>query len=141
MCNPSPARILSNVKRITKFIESKIKSKPVLSVALLDQINIYPTSQKVLAACTLPSQSITAKMKHLSRQTLQPGAGLDDDCILSEFHPYCPECDQTYKREEVLKFIEHCKVMHGWYRGEGCEFTTTLYEEMQESNYTWIGAV
>ena len=88
----------------------KIKSKPVLSVAILDQINIYPTSQKVLTACTLPSQSITAKMKHLSRQTLQPGAGLDDDCILSEFHPYCPECDQTYKREEVLKFIEHCKV-------------------------------
>ena len=69
----------------------KIKSKPVLSVAILDQINIYQTSQKVLTACTLPSQSMTAKMKHLSRQTLQPGAGLDEDCIMSEFHPYCPE--------------------------------------------------
>ena len=143
MCNPSPGRILRNVKRITKFIERKRKSKPVLCVTILDQIDIYPTSQKVLTACNLPNLSIEAKRKHLSRRTFQqinilPGAGFDDDIIMSKLRPYCPECDKTYKREEVLLFRDHCRVMHdwlwceNWYRGKGCEFATTLYEEMQE---------
>ena len=118
MCHPSPAKILRNVKRITKFIESKKKSQPVLSVLILD----HPTSQEALTTCILPSLSILPVV----------------DIIRSEFRPYCPECDKTYKREQVMTFREHCRVMHdwlwceNWHRGEGCEFATTSYDELQE---------
>ena len=134
MCYSSPARILRNIKRITKFIERKSIIKPVLSVTILDQINLYPTSHKVIMA---------AKSKPISCQTFQqidilPGADCDGSLIRSESHPYCPECDKTYKRERVLIFREHCTVFHdwlwceNWYIEDGCEFATTMYEELQE---------
>ena len=143
MYSPSPARILRNVMRMTKFIEKKSILNPVLSVTILDQIDIIPTSQKVLTVYTLPSISITAKSKALSCHKFKPidifpGPGCDDSLIRSEFPPYCPECDETYKREQVLIFREHCEVTHdwlwcdNWFRGDGCEFATTIYEELQE---------
>ena len=148
MCNPSPARVLRNVKRMTKFIERKMKSEPVLSVVILPQTNIYPTPQKVLT--NIPSRSIAAKRKLLSCQTLQqinilPDAISDDNLIMSEFCPYCPECDVTYKREQVLEFREHCRKMHdwlwceNWYRGDGCEYATISYQELQyrTDGFSW----
>ena len=124
---------------MTKFIERKNKPQPVLSVLTLG----LPVSQKVLSPCNLPSLSIEAKMKALSRRTfpqinILPGAGFENNLIRSEFPPYCPECDQTYKREQVMTFREHCRVMHdwlwceNWHRGEGCELATTSYDELQE---------
>ena len=134
MCHSSPARILRNIKRITKFIERKSIFKPVLSVTILDQINIYPTSQNVLTA----AKSISLSCQTIEQIDILPGADCDGSLIRSEFYPYCPECDKTYKREQVMLFREHCRVIHdwlwckNWYRGDGCEFASTMYEELQE---------
>ena len=110
MCHSSPARILRNIKRITKFIERKSIFKPVLSVTILDQINIYPTSQNVLTA----AKSISLSCQTIEQIDILPGADCDGSLIRSEFYPYCPECDKTYKREQVMLFREHCRVIHDW---------------------------
>ena len=106
MCNPSPARIFRSVKRMTKFNERKMKQKQVLSTVILEETNIYPTSPKVLSTCILPSLSIPAKKKHLSRRTFQPidimpGASCDDNLLFTSYldgssHTTIFACDFCY---------------------------------------------
>ena len=61
----------------------------------------------------------------------------EEKIVRSALRPYCPECDHLFKREQVLYFREHCRVMHdwlwcsNWYKGDGCEFATTCKEELE----------
>ena len=51
MCNPSPARVLRNVKRITKFLERKSTSQ---------------STQQILTTCSQPGISIESKSQPLA---------------------------------------------------------------------------
>jgi hypothetical protein len=77
MCNPSPAKVIRNVKRITKFLERKYSMKPILSmlkeptlspqirpiaslsIDVLPVVNI-PKPLKTFVVCKLQQISITA---------------------------------------------------------------------------------
>ena len=69
---------------------------------------------------------------------------LEDVCLLMNCQFWGLDALQPFILAEILigsGICYNCKVMHGWYRGDGCELTTTLYEKMQECKNTWIGAV
>ena len=70
MCQPSPAKLLRSVKRITSFLEKKnnspasnIKSQPSLSLHHLPKIDIPPAAPKLLSCTTLALASIAPVFK------------------------------------------------------------------------------
>ena len=89
MCHSSPARVLRNVKRITKFLERKSKRTPVLSRSVLEPNNIIPAT-KSLSVCNLPGTSIPAKKSCLSVRKFQsieviPESQALDDLLFSTY--------------------------------------------------------
>ena len=94
MCNPSPGRILRNVKRMTKYNERKStkipNNKTVLSTAILEPINIHPIPCKILTTRRQTEISIEGKQKHLSYRTFQPievipESSNDDDLLFTTY--------------------------------------------------------
>ena len=90
MCNPSPAKILRNVKRMTKFCERKSTSNSVLSINVLQPVNIAPFPPKNLSNCVQTSISIESKPKRISYRTFQPievipDSRCDDDLLFSTY--------------------------------------------------------
>ena len=127
----SPARILRDVKRITNYMMKK-NAQNRLSITRLDEIDIppVPTEPNLQNQLDFKTGEMNVQQVRMSE--------MENNFYRSEFLPYCPECDHTYKREQVLIFREHCRRMHNWLwcrnwdKGEGCEFATTVYAELQE---------
>ena len=130
--NVSPAKKARSMKRLVAFqisTMSKLTDTSALSICPQQMQSVSP-SKPNLTITNLPAISIPPDPPNPFNK--------EDEIIMSELQPYCPECDHLFKREQVMFFREHCRVMHkwlwceNWHRGEGCELATTCSEELKK---------
>ena len=130
MCNPSPAKILRNVKRITHYLEqqcsvSKEKSKTVLSSVILPPISIQSSSSKSLTIFKHPRISILPKTRRLSHCKLRsteivPGAENDDSLFSSSYIDggtftttfICHVCYDDFSLKSAAEVRTHVRGVH-----------------------------
>ena len=93
MCKQSPAKILRNVIRITKFLERKRSpknlSKLSTTVASEIRINLFCSTQ----TCELPQQD-HALATHVPSQTNPPFFATDSQPVSNQLQPVQPVEDQ-----------------------------------------------
>ena len=92
MWHQSPAKVLRNVKRITRFLEMKKlpRVSHQLSTVKLQDINIEPDPPLNLSACQLNPISISTRPQALSFRRFQsteivPGVQNDNQLFLPSF--------------------------------------------------------
>ena len=124
--NISPAKKIRSLQRLICFLKKKISDNS--SLAICPQ-KIQSSSPSDSNLTTFILQTISIPPKPFNEH---------EEIVTSDLQPYCPECDHLFKREQVLYFREHCRVMHNWlwcenwYRGEGCEVAEESQEELDK---------
>ena len=127
MCHQSPAKVLRNVKRITRFLDMKKlpKVSPQLSTVKLQEINIEPNPPPNLSVCQLNPISINTRPTKLSFRRFQsteivPGVQNDDHLFSSTYIDgssltttfICHFCNDDYSFNSSWALRTHARTDH-----------------------------
>ena len=112
MCNPSLAKVMRNVRRITRFLEKKpnqtttTRNVSSLSVQVLPQTNVDPLPPKTLAVSRQLNISIPPPLSRnlsypkFTTTEIVPGIQNDDEYLFSSYINGGPHC--TTSSQQIL---------------------------------------